>query len=76
MDFKVEIPEFEGQCSPDDFLEWMNTIERVFKYKDFSYDKKVKPISLKLHKYALIWWSNVLATRARKGKGRLNHGAR
>jgi len=30
MDFKVEIPEFEGQFNSEDFLDWMNAVERVF----------------------------------------------
>ena len=29
-DFKVEIPEFEGKLVPDEFLEWLHTIERIF----------------------------------------------
>ena len=61
MDFKVEIPEFEGQLNPDDFLEWLSTVERVFEYKDIPDDKKVKLVALKLRKYASIWWNNVLA---------------
>ena len=49
----------------------MNTIERVFGYKDVSDDKKVKLVALKLYKYASIWWRNVLSKRARKGKGKI-----
>ena len=33
-DFKVDIPEFEGHLDPDDFLEWIQTVERVFEYKE------------------------------------------
>ena len=71
MDFKVEIPEFEGQLNPDEFIEWMNTVERVFEYKDVPDDKKVKLVALKLRKYASIWWSNVVSKRARKGKDKI-----
>jgi len=34
QDIKVEIPEFEGRLDPDEFLEWLQTVERVFEYKD------------------------------------------
>ena len=71
LDFKVEIPKFEGQLNPDEFIEWMNTVERVFEYKDVPDDKKVKLIALKLRKYASIWWSNVVSKRARKGKNKI-----
>ena len=71
MDFKVEIPEFEGQLNLDDFVEWMNVVERVFEYKDIPDYKKVKLIALKLRRYASIWWSNMSAKRARKGKAKV-----
>jgi len=70
-DFKVDIPEFEGQLDPDYFLDWLQTDERVFEYKDILDDKKVKLVALKLRKYASIWWANLLAKRARKGKGKI-----
>ena len=48
MDFKVEISEFEGRLDPDEFLGWLQTVERVFEYKDVPEDKKVKLAALKL----------------------------
>ena len=48
LDFKVEIPKFEGHLDPDEFLEWLQTIERVFEYKDVPEDKMVKLVALKL----------------------------
>src|SRR4029079_11740941 len=32
--FKVELPEFEGRLDPDEYLEWVQTIERIFDYKE------------------------------------------
>jgi len=49
----------------------MNTVERVFEYKDIPDDKKVKLVALKLRRYASIWWNNILSKRARKGKGKI-----
>jgi len=46
-------------------------VERVFDYKDVSEEKKVKLVALKLRKYASIWWANVVAKRARKGKAKI-----
>jgi len=53
-DFRVDIPEFEGQLDLDHFLDWLQTIERVFEYKDVAEDRKVKIVALKLWKYASI----------------------
>ena len=30
--FKVEIPKFQGSLKSEDFVDWLNTIERVFDY--------------------------------------------
>jgi len=29
-DFRVEIPEFVGKLDPDEFLKWLQTVERIF----------------------------------------------
>jgi len=29
-DFRIELPEFEGKLNPDEFLEWLHTVERMF----------------------------------------------
>jgi len=52
--FKVEIPEFEGKLDPDDFLEWMQTVERIFDYKEIPKNKNAKLVALKLRKYASL----------------------
>ncbi|VFQ90422.1 unnamed protein product [Cuscuta campestris] len=49
-DFKVDIPTFEGKNGSDDFLEWLETVERVFDFKDVPEEKKVKIVALKFRK--------------------------
>jgi len=71
MNFQVEILMFEGKLNPNAFLDWLNTVERVFEYKEMPDDKKVKLMTLKLRKYVSIWRSNVLTKRARKGKSKI-----
>jgi len=70
-DFKVVVPEFEGQLNPNVFLDWLEIVERVFEYGDIPESKKVKLVALKLRKYASIWWSNVVTKRVRKGKSKI-----
>ena len=70
-EFKVDIPEFEGKLDPDDFLEWMQTVERIFEYKDIPDQQKVTIVALKLRKYASLWWTNLLTKRVRQGKGKI-----
>ena len=54
-DFKVDIPEFEGQLDPDLFFDWLQIVERVFEFKDIPNERKVKLVALNLRKYASIW---------------------
>ena len=63
--------EFKGKLDPDEFLEWMQTVERIFEYEEIPEDKKVKLVALKLKKYAPLWWTNLLAKRVRQGKGKI-----
>ncbi|VFQ85558.1 unnamed protein product [Cuscuta campestris] len=67
-DFKVDIPIFEGKSDPDEFLEWLETVERVFDFKEVSDEKKVKLVALKFRKYASTWWSNIKTKRSRDEK--------
>ena len=70
-DFKVEVPEFEGKLDPEDFLDWLHTVERIFEYKDIPDNKKVKLIALRLRKYASLWWTNLCAKRVRERKSKI-----
>ncbi|VFQ90313.1 unnamed protein product [Cuscuta campestris] len=67
-DFKVDILTFEGKNDPDEFLEWLETVERVFDFKDVSDEKKVKIVALKFRKYASTWWTNTCTKRRRNDK--------
>ena len=70
-EFRVDIPEFEGKLDPEEFLDWLNTVERVFDYKDVPEDKKVKLVALKLRKYVSLWWTNLCAKRVRNRKEKI-----
>ena len=45
-DFRVEIPEFEGKLDPNEFVEWLSTIEQIFEYKEIPRDNKAKLVAL------------------------------
>ena len=42
---KLDILDFEGIMQPDDFLDWLNTVERMFEYCDLLEHKKVKLVA-------------------------------
>ncbi|XP_065620600.1 uncharacterized protein LOC136063732 [Quercus suber] len=66
--FKVEIPEFQGSLKPEDFVDWLNTVERVFDYYEVIDEKKVKLVAIRLKGRASAWWEQLQISRQRSGK--------
>ena len=58
-DFRLNILEFKGKLDPEEFLDWLSTVERVFEYKEVPEVKKVNLVTLKHRKYASLWWTNL-----------------
>nr|GEX94889.1 putative reverse transcriptase domain, zinc finger, CCHC-type, aspartic peptidase domain protein [Tanacetum cinerariifolium] len=50
-----EIPEFEGRLCPDDFLDWLRTVDRIFDLRDTPDHIKVKLVAIRLKKSASLW---------------------
>ena len=44
----MELPEFHGSLNPNEFIGWLNALERVFDYYEVSDEKKVKLVSIRL----------------------------
>jgi Retrotransposon gag protein len=59
------------RIQPDEFIDWLNTIERVFEYQDISEEHKVKIIATKLKKHKSIWWEQMKMKRAYEGKQKI-----
>ncbi|XP_054806284.1 uncharacterized protein LOC129308952 [Prosopis cineraria] len=70
-DIKVDIPEFKGRLQPDKFVDWLQTVERVFEYKEILDVQKVKIVALKLKKLASIWWENLRRKWERERKHKI-----
>ncbi|GJW43911.1 reverse transcriptase domain-containing protein [Tanacetum coccineum] len=68
LGMKVDIPDFEGKSHPDEFIDWLYTVERVFDIKNLSDEQKVKIVAIKLKKNASMWWELVMKQRTREGK--------
>ncbi|GJY44978.1 putative CCCH-type zinc finger family protein [Tanacetum coccineum] len=68
LGLKIEIPEFTGKVHPDDFNDWLSTVERVFDVRDIPDKLKVKLVAIKLRQHASLWWDHVNKRRRIKGK--------
>ena len=71
-DIKVEPPDFNGNLNPDEFLEWVQAMDRIFEAKCYNDEKSFKVASLKLTRYASLWFENIKKQRAREGKRKIN----
>ena len=71
FNLRLDIPEFEGRMHANDFLDWLNTVERVFEYCDPPEHKKVKLVAIKMHKNAYFWWENLKRQCERDGKKKI-----
>lgn len=42
FNIKIKIPEYQRSLRGDDFMEWIDTIERIFEYREIYDEHKVK----------------------------------
>lgn len=39
-DFKIDLSEFDGSMDLDEFVDWLQTVEKIIEYKDIPLDRK------------------------------------
>ena len=76
MGVKIDIPEFDGKTHPDYFIDWLNTVERVFDLKDIPDNYKVKLVAIKLRKNASLWWEHLKKKRMQEGRSKVETWAK
>lgn len=76
MGIRIEIPESDGSAHPDEFFDWLSTVERVFDLRDVPDNLQVKLIAIKLGKYASLWWDHVKKKDFGKENVKWNRGPR
>ncbi|XP_052172190.1 uncharacterized protein LOC127788118 [Diospyros lotus] len=65
---KMRIPPFKGTSSPEEYLEWVQRVEKVFEYQEYSEVRKCQLAALEFTDYANLWWENLKAQRRRDGE--------
>lgn len=67
----MDILEFDGRLDPDEFNEWLLSIERVMDFKEVPPEHVVKLVALKLTRNTSFWWENVKYMHKREGKAKI-----
>src|SRR5919199_406788 len=70
-DIKVDPPDFVGSSNPEDYFEWVQTLDRIIEVKGYDEKKGFKVAVMKLKKYASFWYDNMKNERELKGKSRV-----
>nr|GEV79973.1 reverse transcriptase domain-containing protein [Tanacetum cinerariifolium] len=76
FEMKIEIPEFVGKAHPEEFIDWLSTVERIFDLPDVPDKLKVKHVAIKLRKSASLWWGHVKIQRVKDGKSKVETWAK
>ncbi|KAH9684874.1 Endonuclease [Citrus sinensis] len=63
---RIDILKFQGSGRPEEFLDWINTIEEVFEYKEVPENKLVSLAGTRLRGRAVAWWQQTKLTRIRQ----------
>lgn len=62
------LPEFYGEKSAEELLDWMVTVEETLEFKRVSLERWVPMIAMRFRGSAAAWWSQKKLSRARAGK--------
>jgi len=65
---RLEVSIYIGSLSHEEFIYWINNMEKFFDYEERDEGKKVKFAISKQNGHAAIWWDGVQAERRRLGK--------
>ncbi|GAB2237192.1 hypothetical protein Droror1_Dr00027074 [Drosera rotundifolia] len=52
---QVNVPDFEGRLNPDDYCDWIASLEAFFNWKNLCEERKVQYVTTKLKGHALVW---------------------
>lgn len=70
--FRLDIPEFTGSLNAEDFIDWLNMVEKILDFKQVPDDIGVPLVATHFKNRASAWWSQLKESRRHSGKYRIN----
>lgn len=55
--FKTEIPEFHGNTSAEELLDWIVTVEEILEFRRVPMDRCVPVLTMRFRSRAAAWWT-------------------
>ena len=68
---KIDLPEFQGNLSPEEFLDWLNAIDEIMDFKGVPVDRRVPLVATRFRGRASAWWQQLKISRSRNGKSKI-----
>jgi hypothetical protein len=69
---KLDIPKFTGKESADEYLNWAEQCDQIFRVHNFSDQHRVNLASVEFSGYALTWWNQLQEHQLRLGLRHIN----
>jgi hypothetical protein len=70
--FEPNIPEFHRKFQPEEFLDWVLTVEEVFEFNGVPDERRVSLVVHTFQEKVAAWWQQLKQNRVRKGKLKIN----
>lgn len=61
--FKIDIPEFSGSISPEEFIDWLSVVEEILEFKKVPDDVRVSLVATRFKGRAMAWWTQLKESR-------------
>ena len=65
---KMQMPQFAGKASVDDYLNWESKVEGLFECYEINDNTRVQLVAVEFTGYVSLWWKNIIDTRRRDGE--------
>ncbi|XP_030468431.1 uncharacterized protein LOC115687086 [Syzygium oleosum] len=65
---KKDIPEFSGNDSPEEIVDWLTLVNKVFEHRNIPEDRRVGIIAMRFRGKSIAWWRREKQTRQSVGK--------
>lgn len=69
---KMEIPMYGRKMYVEELIDWIDSLNNYFEYKEVIEDKKVKFAKTKLKGFVLVWWNYTQGERVKQNKSMIN----